>query len=80
MIKKKKYLSIFILFAFMFGLVPILPAIGAEITQLKIEIDKTTIEENERISAEAYLIYADGSRTRVTSAVAGHPISWQKPG
>lgn len=77
MIKKKKYLSIFILFAFIFSLVPVLPAVGADITQLKIEIDKTTIEENERISAEAYLIYTDGSSKRVTSAVAGHPISWQ---
>ncbi len=77
MIKKKKYLSFLVLFAFMFGLVPILPAVGAEITQLVIEIDKTTIEENERISAEAFLIYADGSRKRVTSVVGGHPISWQ---
>lgn len=77
MLRKKKYLSWLILFAFMFGLVPILPAIGADITQLKIEIDKTTLEENERISAEAYLIYTDGSSKRVTSAVAGHPIIWQ---
>jgi hypothetical protein len=72
MIKKKKYLSIFILFAFMFGLVPILPVVAADIDRLEIQTQASTLEVGETTQATAILYYTDGSSLNITNQV-----SWQ---
>lgn len=72
MIKKKKYLSIFILFAFIFSLVPVLPVVAADIDRLEIQTQASTLEVGETTQATAILYYTDGSSLNITNQV-----SWQ---
>ncbi len=70
MINLRKKLAIFVLFAFMFSLFPVLPAVAADITGLEITVPQTTVAVGDTLQATATLHYTDGSTVDVTGQVA----------